>query len=240
MKRSCSMLCLLVMIACVARGADLTAMAPSADDVVRRLLEMDKVRAGALCRYVSERRYIAENEKFAKYAEVSVEESYIPPDRKDLKIVSETGSAVIRRKVIDKLIEAEMDAVRGDNLDQTHITPENYRFRLNGPQDVDGRSCFVLEVTPRSAKKYLMRGQVWVDTNDFAIVRMEGSPAKNPSIWTRKVRFVRRYEKHGDLWLPASVESESDLVIAGKSTLKIEYSDYRIEIRQPRVASAER
>ena len=53
--------------------------------------------------------------------------------------------------------------------------------------------------------------------------------AKNPSIWTRDVHFVRRYEKHGPLWLPAFLESESRIVIAGVSSLKIEYSNYQIE-----------
>ena len=59
-------------------------------------------------------------------------------------------------------------------------------------------------------------------------MRMEGSPAKNPSFWTRKVEFTRRYQKHGPFWLAASIESESELLIAGKSSLKIEYSDYVI------------
>jgi hypothetical protein len=222
---------------CVASGADPAAFGPTAEEVVRRLVESDKQRASALGGYVSERRYVAENQRFAKHAEVAVQESYVPPDQKDLKILSETGSLVIRQKVIDKLIEAELDSVRSENLDQTHITPENYGFRLNGTEEMDGYSCFVLEVIPKSAKKYLMRGQIWVDRIDFAIVRMEGSPAKNPSIWTRKVRFVRRYEKHGSFWLPASLESESDILVAGRSTLKIEYSDYRIDVREPIVAA---
>ena len=73
-----------------------------------------------------------------------------------------------------------------------------------------------------------MRGRIWVHQEDFAIVRMEGSPAKNPSFWTRKVEFTRRYQKHGPFWLTASIESESEVLIAGKSSLKIEYSDYVI------------
>ena len=240
MKRICAVACVLGTIACLGRAADPVAFTPTADEVVRRLVEMDKRRASALAHYVSERRYFAENRKFAKHAEVDVQESYVPPDQKELKIVSESGSTVIRRRVIDKLIEAELDAIRDDNRDQTHITPENYTFHLSGTEKSDGYSCFILDVIPRSAKKYLMRGQIWVDKNDFAIVRMEGSPAKTPSIWTRRVRFVRRYEKHGEFWLPASLESESEIFIAGKSTLKIEYSDYRIEPREPRVVSASR
>jgi len=59
-------------------------------------------------------------------------------------------------------------------------------------------------------------------------VRMEGSPAKNPSFWTRKVEFTRRYRKHGPFWLAASIESESEVLIAGKSSLRIDYLDYLI------------
>jgi hypothetical protein len=227
----------LTMTAFLAHAADAVPSPPSAEAVVRRMVEMDKVRASALQRYVSERRYIVENHRFSKRAEVTVRESYAPPGRKELNIISEAGSSFIRRSVIDKLIEAEVDAVRDENRDQTHVTPENYTFRLLGVEQIDGYSCFALELIPTSAKKYLMRGRIWVDTNDFAIVRMEGSPAKNPSVWTSEVHFVRRYEKHGEFWLPASLDSESKVRIAGTSNLKIEYSNYRLEVSEaPSVA----
>jgi len=213
----------------VASAGDVAGSPLTAADIVQRLLEMDKLRASMLHGYVAERHYVAGNAKFSKHAEVSVEESFVPPDQKELKIISEDGSALVRRRVIDKLIEAELDAVRGENRDQTHFTPENYSFLLSGTEQIDGYACFVLDVIPKIAKKYLMRGQIWIDMRDFAIVRMEGKPAKNPSIWTKKVRFVRRYEKHGPFWLPASVESESEIIIAGASTLNIQYSNYRIE-----------
>ena len=92
----------------------------------------------------------------------------------------------------------------------------------------DGHTCYVLDVTPKAHKKYLMRGKIWVDTQEFAIVRMEGSPAQNPSVWTKRVHFVRQYEKHGHFWLPSSVQSDSDVLIAGQSSLTIKYSRYEI------------
>ncbi len=212
--------------------------APTAEDVIGRLVEMDHVRAGALRGYKSERRYIADNERFSKHAEVAVEEWFVPPDQKDLRVISETGSPVVRRRVIDKVIEAELDSVQDGNRNQTHVTPENYTFRMIGREVMYGNSCFVLELIPRAAKKYLIQGRIWVDQTDFAIVRMEGRPAKNPSIWTRSVHFVRRYEKHGPFWLPASLESESRILIVGESTLKIEYSNYRIETNSQLVSES--
>ena len=212
---------------CVTCAEGLTGL--TAEDVVQRMMEMDRARAVLLRAYKSDRVYIADNRRFSKHAEVGVEEWFAPPDRKVLLVVSEEGSPAVRRRVIDKLIDAELESVRAGNRNQTHITEENYRFRLAGTEMMDGYSCIVLDVSPKAQKKYLMAGRIWVDDTDFAIVRMEGRPAKSPSLWTRDVHFVRSYKKHGLFWLPASFESESKILIAGTSTLKITYSNYRIE-----------
>ncbi len=215
---------------CVVRGLGVAAQTTqwSADEVVRRMLETDGLRRQALQRYTSSRVYVAENKRFGKRAEVAVRETYSFPGKKDFAVVSETGSHYIRRRVIDKLIAAEIESTQKDSRDQTRISPENYRFRLAGTEPVDGRPCFVVEVIPLQAKKYLIRGRIWVDQEEFAIARMEGVPAKNPSFWTRKVQITRRYWKYGPFWLPASTESESDILIAGKSSLHIAYADYKI------------
>jgi hypothetical protein len=195
--------------------------------VIRRMLQMNEARERALLAYRAQGRYVAENSHFALRAEVAVAETYSSGE-KEFQIVSESGSPFIRRKVIDKLIDAEVDAASKENRRESQVTPENYVFRQVGMDVISGRSCYVFDVSPKAATKYLMRGRVWIDAGDFAMVRIEGSPAKNPSFWTRKTHFVRTYEKHGPFWLPASVESDSDILIAGKSTLKIDYSGYEI------------
>ena len=200
----------------------------TAVEVIQRMLEQDKARRSALQQYTSNRKYVADNKKFGKHAEVAVREKYVYPGQKQFETISENGSDYIRRKVISKLIEAEQDAAQNENRDQTRITPENYKFELLGTEEQEGHPCFLIAVIPNHSKKYLMKGRIWVHQEDFAIVRMEGSPAKNPSFWTRKVEFTRRYQKHGPFWLAASIESESEVLIAGKSSLKIEYSDYVI------------
>ncbi|MEO7144937.1 MAG: outer membrane lipoprotein-sorting protein [Bryobacteraceae bacterium] len=196
--------------------------------MIDRMVLMDHSRATALDRYTSLRHYSVGNQRFEKDAEETVQEFYNAPDKKRFEVVSVAGSPYLRQKVIDRLLEAEIASVGDEKQDQSHITPRNYTFDLTGTESIDGHFCYVLEVKPKVAKKYLMRGRIWVDATDFAIVRMEGSPAHNPSFWTRKIHFIRRYEKHGAFWLPASTVSEADLFVAGKSTLRIDYSDYRI------------
>ena len=42
----------------------------------------------------------------------------------------------------------------------------------------------------RLKNKFLYRGKIWVDAKDFAVVRIEGEPAKNPSIWIKKTEIA--------------------------------------------------
>ncbi len=200
----------------------------SADEVVEKMLQMDQWRRMALQRYSGHRRYVIDNKRFHKHAEVTVQEIYTYPGKKEINTVAESGSSFIRKKVIRKLIDAELDSARDENRHQTYITPENYQFQLIGIDQEDGRPCFLLKILPKFRKKYLTRGEICVDQKDLAIVRIEGSPAKKPSFWTRKVHIIRRYRKHGPFWLTDSIESESNVWIAGKSYLKIDYFDYQI------------
>lgn len=224
-----------------APGAEIPrADSSAADAVIRQMLAMDRWRLLALQRYTSRRRYVAENKRFGKRAEVEVREEYSFPGIKRLEILKESGSSFIRRRVIDKLIEAEAESVLDENRDQTKTTPANYEFKLLGEEEQEGRSCFVISIEPKAPKKYLIKGRIWVDKQDYAIVRMEGKPAKKPSFWTRKVRIVRRYKKHGPFWLAASLESVSNIFIAGKSTLLIEYFDYKVNPVERRAVASRR
>ena len=54
---------------------------------------------------------------------------------------------------------------------------------------LEARPVYVIQVLPKREDKYLFEGRIWIDAEDFAVVRVEGKPAKNPSFWTRSVHF---------------------------------------------------
>ena len=91
---------------------------------------------------------------------------------------------------------------------------------------VADRTAYVLETHPKRKEKYLFRGRIWVDAEDYALVRAEGSPAKNPSFWTNSTHFVQIYQKNGPLWFPRSTQSVTDAHIFGTTDVNIEYFDY--------------
>ena len=199
---------------------------PSADEVVANMVQRDRERRSTLEAYTSERRYVLENAKHGKRAEMLVRMIQHKDGSKEFGVVSSTGWGGARKHVFSKLLEAEVEASRPGSPEEARMTPENYSFSMMGAEAVDGRQAYVIGVTPKKPKKYLMRGTVWVDAEDFAIVRMEGTPAKSPSFWIKSVQFFHKYEKHGGLWLAASDNSLSDARIFGPTELRIEYFDY--------------
>ena len=46
------------------------------------------------------------------------------------------------------------------------------------------RPLYVMRVEPLRETKFLYRGTIWIDSQDFAVTRIEAEPAKNPSFWT--------------------------------------------------------
>jgi hypothetical protein len=163
-----------------------------------------------------------------KSAELDVETAYRAPGEKKFRVISASGSQFMIDRVLWKLIESERDAADSGNRQRSALTSENYEFQLIGNDVIGGRNQYVLSVTPRSENKYLYRGKVWVDANDFAVVRIAAQPAKNPSFWTVQTDIEHVYVKVGEFWLPAHNTSISKIRLGGIATLTIDYSNYRI------------
>ena len=201
----------------------------TAIEVMERVAQMNESRAKALESYSSVRSYHLECHGLShKKADMVVRTDYQAPNNKKFTIVSESGSGTVRDRVFKKLLEAEQESMQEENQQRSAITPENYTFQLSDYQKSATEEFYVLDAQPRSKNKFLFRGYIWVNAKDFAITRVEGEPAVNPSWWTIKTDFKRSYQKVGDFWLPESNESVTKVRVVGTAVLSIEYGDYQI------------
>ena len=146
------------------------------------------------------------------------------PDHLQSTVTQHEGSTLIRSRVFDKILEAESETHSKKDRQQVDIIPANYNFALAGTDDCAGRTCYHLKISPRRRDKYSLDGEIWLDGEDYSIVRLHGSPAKRPSIWTLKTEIDRRYKKVEGMWLPERLDSSSNIVVAGHSVLSIEYN----------------
>jgi hypothetical protein len=202
----------------------------TAEQVVQNLVQMNLRRAEALHSYEGNRSYRVDYRGFPgnRSAEMVVNVKYLSPSSKDFVVQSSTGSTLIVDRVFKKLLEAETEALAAENQRHSAISPDNYRFTLIGFENAPAGAAYVLEVEPRTKDKFLYRGKMWVDAKDFAVVRLEVQPAKNPSFWTKSTEIEQVYKKVGDFWLPASNRSVTTIRLGGHAELTILYKDYKI------------
>ena len=58
---------------------------------------------------------------------------------------------------------------------------------------------YVLSVEPKKSNKYLYRGKIRVNDQDFAVCGIQAEPAENPSFWITSTNIDETYEKSGRL-----------------------------------------
>lgn len=197
-----------------------------ANEIIARLMDRNSQREKLQGGYIGTRRYVLENEKFNKRAEMLVSVKCDPDGSKQFEVVSEEGWSSANKRVLRKMLESESETSQPQVRERTSISPDNYSFQLIGSDSLESRPVFIIEVLPKREDKYLFEGRIWVDAEDFALVRAEGKPAKNPSFWTHSVNFVQVYHKNGTFWFPVSTESVTDARIFGKTAVTISYFNY--------------
>lgn len=205
-----------------------SADAMRADQIISEMIERNHSRDLHLRQYLAVRTYEVTNDKGKVHAKTVVLAQYQAPGSKTFVTISEEGSRIVRRYVFKGLMDSEIETAAGRSHRDSSIGPTNYAFDLLGEEDVDGYHCFVLQAFPKRRDKYLFEGKIWIDTQDFAVVKIVGRPAKNPSFWITRVDFVRRYQKIGELWFPLKDESVTHVRIYGKKILTIDHADYKV------------
>lgn len=157
-------------------------------------------------------------------SQVVAEINFVPPSAKDYSIVKSEGSdrgKSIVRKVLDH--ESEM----ANHSDEHAVTARNYDFALLGRELVNGRDCYVLQLSPRRQAVELIRGKAWVDANSFSLRRMEGTPAKSPSMWIKNLTVTIDYDNVSGIWVATSTKAVADLRFAGTHVLTSRELDVR-------------
>ena len=198
MKRHTIIAALLICATVPLFGQAPAATSLSANEVMARVIERDGQRESLGGGYSGKREYVLYNHRMNKRAR----------DGGERCLRCERGKAVSgrfrRRMEVGQQACAAQDAGLGigdistryppqdtDGSGQLRVSPESGPtiFRVDLPMS--------LTRVPKRSDKYLFRGRVWVDAEDFAVARVEGQPAKSPSFWTRSVHFAQQYHKSG-------------------------------------------
>jgi len=196
------------------------------NQIFAELLAHNEQRKAALVEYTALRTYQVVDLKGKVHAEKIGRMEFRAPDKKTFIVTSENGSGLIRHMALNPLIASEIETAAGKEHHDSAITPENYTAALLGEQQVGPYRCFVMQAVPKRKDKYLFEGKLWIDVEDYAVVRIEGHPAKKLSFWIERADFVRQYQKIDGFWLPQRDETFVQVRLYGKKVLTIDHQDY--------------
>jgi len=173
-----------------------------------------------LTSYRAFRRLTASTRGGRMQATVEVWTTLDPVHGFSFEIVSEDGSALIRRKVLIAALEAEQKAVSSTDGAQAALTKANYEFLGMSPADDD---LLRVDVRPHRKHHMLGEGSLLLEPNTADLVRVEGHLSPRPSFWTRKVRIQRDYGRINGVRVPLSMGSTADVLVVGASTFSMTY-----------------
>ena len=150
------------------------------------------------------------------------------------------GDNTVKNNVIARYLTAEAQS-QSEKMPSLAVTPENYKFKYKKlSPGAEGREAYVFQVTPRKKRVGLFKGEIWIDALTYLRVQESGRLVKNPSIFLKKVEFVRKYEIRDGIAVPREIQSVVDTRLVGRAELNIQFSNYSpLEAKRARLDETE-
>ena len=146
------------------------------------------------------------------------------------------GDNTVKNHVIARYLSAEAEA-QSDGSTSLAVTPANYKFRYKARIQSPDQDVHVFEVTPRHKQVGLFKGEIWIDAHTFLRVRESGRLVKTPSLFLKKIEFVREFEIQDGVSVPRQIRSTVDTRLVGPAELTIDFRHVSLGEEAPRRAS---
>lgn len=113
-----------------------------------------------------------------------------------------------------------------------------YNFSYVGKQHIDELNLFVFDVTPKvipdpkKSKLRLFTGRIWVDDQDYMIVKSKGKAV--PETKDNKYPVVETWRENidGKYWFPTYIAADDQLVFGNGNVvhlkMKVKYNNYKL------------
>jgi hypothetical protein len=195
-----------------------------------------KARVDSIAGYTDTEHYAVyrNNDEDHPAAEMTVHTVYKKEAGKTYTIVSQSGSELIQHFVLKTILENERQINLPGTREGSWLTSANYEMKLKpgGVQQVNGRNCLVLSISPRRKAPYLIEGTLWVDSQDYSIVQIQGTGSKSASMFSGATQMMRQYTTVKGFAEATHARAVASSFMFGPTIVTIDYSDYAIELAQ--------
>lgn len=226
-----------VVVCLVSAGAAETVHPSSStaeDSILRRVDEAENRRSANLLSYTVHEHYsVLRNGVKTPVAEMDVDTTYAKGQGKTFTVRSRSGSRFFQQRVLDRLLHEEEQLSRPGTREHVLMNSTNYSMKAAGEETVGGRRCFVLQMTPRSRKSYLLNSRIWVDAKDYGLVRIEGKPSAAPSFFIGNPTIIREYGRVEGFALANRSHATTSTFLLGTTEIIIDYTNYQVKTGGP-------
>jgi hypothetical protein len=130
-----------------------------------------------------------------------------------------TGDNTIKTNVIARFLANDTSPSKG--IASAGVTRQNYSFVYEGTSDYNGLSAFVFRLKPERRRVGLFTGELWLDANTAAPLRLWGDFVKSSSIFVRSVRFVLDYQGLHECFQPLRLILTAQTRIVGPAEMTV-------------------
>lgn len=211
------------------------AQAPDAAAVIRSVDDAVATRVDRVLAFTDTEHYsvFRGSDETHPAAEMTVRDSYKKGIGKTYTILSQSGSSVIQRFGLKPLIDNEEEVNLPGNVENSWFTSANYEMkqRPGGPVQLNGRTCYVLDIKARHKAPNMIDGSMWVDARDGSLVEIDGVATKAASIFSGPAHMTRHYANIDGFAMAMHARAESSSPLFGRTVVTVEYSNYHLQIK---------
>jgi hypothetical protein len=128
-----------------------------------------------------------------------------------------TGDNLVKTNVIARFLANDADG--RERAADTAVTRQNYTFVYQKAAGYNGLTAYVFRLTPRQKRPGLFKGELWLEADTAAPLRLWGDLVKSPSIFVRGFRFVQDYQNLNQCSRPLRVLLTIQTRLAGEADM---------------------
>jgi hypothetical protein len=114
----------------------------------------------------------------------------VPFGKPEYQVLEMAGDQTVKQQVIFRYLSADVKAAAIPSS-SVAITTSNYKFHYKGAVKTDQGAVYAFSITPHKKREGLIKGELWIDGETGAVVRLSGSMVKSPSIFIKHIDLTR-------------------------------------------------
>jgi hypothetical protein len=146
-----------------------------------------------------------------------------PEGKPEYQVLESVGDQTVKQQVIFRYLTSEAQAAEMPAT-AVAMTPANYRFSYKGVLKTPGGMIYAFAVKPRKKRAGLIKGELWLDGENGAVVRQSGYLVKSPSIFVKRITVSRENSVRDGAAEERTTYVSVDLRLVGGAKLTIHES----------------